>query len=52
MVLKQVVDAIREHSRIESMHYILDLSMQEDAFQIYCENAIENLIDRKTHDLK
>lgn len=35
--------AIRAHWGIESMHWILDVSLQEDACQIYRENAAENL---------
>lgn len=35
--------AIRAHWGIESMHWILDVSMREDACQIYRENAAENL---------
>lgn len=35
--------AIRAHWEIESMHWILDVSLQEDACQIYRENAAENL---------
>ncbi|WP_264291646.1 transposase [Pectobacterium aquaticum] len=31
------------HWGIESMHWILDVSMREDACQIYRENAAENL---------
>lgn len=36
-------DAIRAHWGIESMHWILDVSMREDACQIYRENGAENL---------
>ncbi|MGF1685127.1 ISAs1 family transposase, partial [Photobacterium japonica] len=36
-------EAIRAHWGIESMHWILDVSMREDACQIYRENAAENL---------
>ena len=31
------------YSAIESMHWLLDVSMQEDASQIYKDNAAENL---------
>lgn len=40
---EQAGDAIRAHWGIESMHWILDVSMREDACQIYRENAAENL---------
>ena len=36
-------DAIREHWGIESMHWSLDVSLQEDACQIYRDHAAENL---------
>ncbi|AVI66736.1 hypothetical protein CKQ84_13045 [Shewanella sp. WE21] len=35
--------AIRAHWGIESMHLILDVSLQDDACQIYRDNAAENL---------
>lgn len=40
---KQAGSTIRAHWGIESMHWILDVSMREDACQIYRENAAENL---------
>lgn len=40
---EQAGSAIRAHWGIESMHWILDVSMREDACQIYRENAAENL---------
>lgn len=40
---EQAGEAIRAHWGIESMHWILDVSMREDACQIYRENAAENL---------
>lgn len=40
---EQAGQAIRAHWGIESMHWILDVSLQEDACQIYRENAAENL---------
>ncbi|XAG09858.1 ISAs1 family transposase (plasmid) [Vibrio metschnikovii] len=40
---EQAGNAIRAHWGIESMHWILDVSMREDACQIYRENAAENL---------
>jgi predicted transposase YbfD/YdcC len=43
MTAEQVSVAVRAHWGIESMHWILDVSMQEDACQIYKENAAENL---------
>ncbi len=39
----QVAKAVREHWGIESMHWVLDVTMQEDACQIYKKNAAENL---------
>ncbi|EBP2521644.1 ISAs1 family transposase [Salmonella enterica] len=39
----QAGQAVRSHWGIESMHWILDVSLQEDACQIYRENAAENL---------
>lgn len=36
-------DAVRSHWGIESMHWILDVSLREDACQIYRDNAAENL---------
>lgn len=43
MDAEQLARAVREHWAIESMHWILDVSMQEDACQIYKDNAAENL---------
>ncbi|MGB5854929.1 MAG: ISAs1 family transposase [Oceanisphaera sp.] len=43
MTAEQVAKAAREHWAIESMHWVLDVSMQEDACQIYKDNAAENL---------
>lgn len=40
---EQAGDAVRAHWGIESMHWILDVSLQEDACQIYRGNAAENL---------
>ncbi|MGO4999265.1 ISAs1 family transposase [Oceanisphaera sp. W20_SRM_FM3] len=40
---EQVANAVREHWGIESMHWMLDVSMQEDACQIYKGNGAENL---------
>ena len=40
---EQAGQAIRAHWGIESMHWVLDVSLQEDACQIYRENAAENL---------
>jgi len=40
---KQAGNAIRAHWGIESMHWILDVSMREDACQVYRQNAAENL---------
>lgn len=40
---EQARNAIRAHWGIESMHWTLDVSMREDACQIYRENAAENL---------
>lgn len=43
MTAEQVAKAAREHWAIESMHWVLDVSMQEDACQIYKDHAAENL---------
>jgi predicted transposase YbfD/YdcC len=43
MAAAQIANAVRDHWAIESMHWILDVSMQEDACQIYKDNAAENL---------
>ena len=39
----QAADAVREHWGIESMHWVLDVSMNEDACQIYKDHGAENL---------
>ena len=43
MSAEQVASAVREHWSIESMHWVLDVSMQEDACPIYKDHAAENL---------
>ena len=43
LTAEQAGQAIRAHWGIESMHWILDVSLQEDACQIYRKNAAENL---------
>lgn len=43
MSAEQVADAVREHWAIESMHWVLDVSMHEDASQIYKGHSAENL---------
>lgn len=40
---EQAANAVREHWGIESMHWLLDVSMNEDACQIYKANGAENL---------
>ncbi len=40
---EQAANAVREHRGIESMHWVLDVSMNEDACQIYKNNGAENL---------
>ena len=40
---EQAATAVREHWGIESMHWVLDVSMNEDACQIYKDHAAENL---------
>jgi predicted transposase YbfD/YdcC len=40
---EQALSATREHWGIESMHWVLDVSMNEDACQIYKHNGAENL---------
>lgn len=40
---EKAMEAARAHWGIESMHWILDVSLQEDACQIYRKNAAENL---------
>ncbi|EGQ9171312.1 ISAs1 family transposase, partial [Vibrio cholerae] len=39
---EQASMAVREHWAIESMHWILDVSMNEDACQIYKDHGAEN----------
>ena len=43
LTAKQAASAVREHWGIESMHWILDVSMSEDKCQIYKDNGAENL---------
>lgn len=43
LTAQQANAAVRAHWGIESMHWILDVSFQEDACQIARENAAENL---------
>ncbi|AZL84935.1 ISAs1-like element ISVsa13 family transposase [Aliivibrio salmonicida] len=43
LTAEQAANAVREHWGIESMHWILDVSMNEDACQIYKDNGAENL---------
>lgn len=40
---EQAASEIREHWGIESMHWVLDVSMNEDACQIYKDHGAENL---------
>ncbi|SHO57603.1 ISAs1 family transposase [Vibrio quintilis] len=40
---EQAASAVREHWGIESMHWVLDVTMAEDACQIYKEHGAENL---------
>jgi predicted transposase YbfD/YdcC len=40
---ERAMEAARAHWGIESMHWILDVSLQEDACQIYRTHAAENL---------
>lgn len=40
---EQAAMAVREHWGIESMHWVLDVSMGEDECQIYKEHGAENL---------
>ena len=40
---KHALSAVREHWGIESMHWILDVTMNEDDCQIYRDNGAENL---------
>ncbi|EDP99546.1 putative transposase [Shewanella benthica KT99] len=39
----QAADAVREHWGIVSMHWVLDVSMNEDACQLYKDHGAENL---------
>jgi predicted transposase YbfD/YdcC len=43
LTAKQAASAVREHWGIESMRWVLDVSMSEDACQIYKDNGAENL---------
>lgn len=43
LIPEQAGNAIRVHWGIESMHWILDVSMREDTCHIYRQNAAENL---------
>lgn len=40
---EQAATAVRDHWGIESMHWVLDVSMNEDACQIYKDHGAENL---------
>lgn len=40
---EQAAMAVREHWGIESMHWVLDATMNEDACQIYKDHGAENL---------
>mgnify|MGYP003641885295 FL=1 len=40
---EQAAIAVREHWDIESMHWVLDVSMSEDACQIYNAHGAENM---------
>ncbi|WP_193000864.1 ISAs1 family transposase, partial [Vibrio litoralis] len=40
---EQAAKAVREHWGIESMHWVLDVTMNEDACQIYKDHGAENL---------
>ena len=40
---EQAAKAVREHWGIESMHWVLDVTMNEDACQIYKAHGAENL---------
>lgn len=40
---EQAANAVREHRGIESMHWVLDVTMDEDACQIYKDHDAENL---------
>ncbi len=39
---EQAAMAVREHWGIESMHWVLDVSMNEDACQVYKDHGAEN----------
>ncbi|USD65103.1 ISAs1 family transposase [Vibrio sp. SCSIO 43136] len=41
--VEKAANAVREHWGIESMHWILDVTMAEDACQIYKDHGAENL---------
>lgn len=43
MSAEQAASAVREHWGIESMHWVLDVTMAEDACQIYKDHGAENL---------
>jgi predicted transposase YbfD/YdcC len=43
LTAEQALSATREHWVIESMHWVFDVSMNEDACQIYKNNGAENL---------
>ena len=43
LTAEQAASAVREHWGIESMHWVLDVSMNEDACQIYKDHGAENL---------
>jgi predicted transposase YbfD/YdcC len=40
---EQAAEAVREHWGIESMHWVLDVTMNEDGCQIYKDHGAENL---------
>lgn len=40
---EQAANAVREHWGIESMHWVLDVTMAEDACQVYKDHGAENL---------
>lgn len=43
LTAEQAASAVREHWGIESMHWVLDVTMAEDACQIYKDHGAENL---------
>jgi predicted transposase YbfD/YdcC len=43
LTAEQLLDAARAHWGIESMHWVLDVTMNEDECQIYRDNGAENL---------